>query len=173
MLEKKESWPIESRLINMVRGKFIDAFKPRAVNPSDFNANIACLKKLAQAYYAMSTVMLPYVEKQPDTEPGLINAFFKDSSKEKSLKKRRIVETAKRQMMEEVDPVIMAEMAKEPRIIGLNYYETGQFYQITFSDNYKLCLYNLEPDTLAQAKEIFLDKMERLTVANSNPLLLN
>lgn len=173
MLEKKESWPIESRLINMVRGKFIDAFKPRAVNPSDFNANIACLKKLAQAYNAMSTVMLPYVEKQSDTEPGLINAFFKDNSKEKSLKKRVIAETAKRQMMEEVDPIIMAEMAKEPRIIGLNYYEIGQFYQITFSDNYKLCLYNLEPGTLAQAKEIFLDKMERLTVANSNPLLLN
>ncbi|WP_258956711.1 hypothetical protein [Legionella sainthelensi] len=113
------------------------------------------------------------MEKQRDTEPGLINAFFKDNSKEKLLKKRVIAEAAKRQMMEEVDLIIMAEMAKEPRIIDLNYYEIGQFYQITFSDNYKLCLYNIELDTLVQAKEIFLDKMQRLTVANSNSLLLN
>ncbi|ARB93296.1 hypothetical protein [Legionella longbeachae] len=174
MLEKKESMlqPIESELVNRVRDKFINAFKPRSVNPSDFHANIACLKNLAQACYAMSTVLSPYTEKQRDTEHGFINVFFKDNTREELLKERGIADAAKRQMMEGVDPIIRAEMAKEPRIIGLNYYEIGRFYQITFSDNYKLCLYNLEPGTLAEAKEIFLEKMEALTAANSNTSLL-
>ncbi|KTD64250.1 hypothetical protein Lsan_0945 [Legionella santicrucis] len=169
MLEKKESilLPIESELINITRRKLINAFKRRSINPSDFNANIACLKELAQACHAMSSVILPHAEKKRDTEHGFINVFFKDHAREKSLKGRVIVETAKRQMMEGEDPLIIAEMANEPRIIGLNYSEIGGVYQITFSDNYKLCLCNLNPDTLAEAKVIFLEKMGKLAATNS------
>lgn len=189
MFEKKENKlsKNESELMEMARNKYINGYKNRLSNPSDFSANIVCLEELAQATHYWMSVAIPHMEKQKHAEQKaekLYFPFFRDKAREEVLEERRIIESCRRKMLEVVETIKKEKLIKEPRIIDLKYEEDykieiikgkviskidNESYTITFSDNYRLTLPDHKPESLAQAKVKFNEKMEELSTNSYAP----
>lgn len=178
----------EVGVMNIARDKYINAFKKRAVNPSDFDANIACLEDLAHACNYWMAVATPHMEKELHAEKKAEEShfsFFKDKAREEALKEMLIIDSAKKLMLDGVETIIKEEFAKEPRIISLDYHENHKttenkkgkvisrtnkdVYTITFSDKSTLILQDLDPESLAQAKIQFNEKMDELAPKSNTP----
>jgi hypothetical protein len=183
MFEKKENKlsKNESELMEMARDKYINGYKKRSSNPSDFNTNIICLEELAQATRCWMTVAVPHIRKQKFAEhkaEKLNFSFFRDKAREEVFEERIIIESLEKKMLEGVETIKKEDLAKEPRIIDLKYEEDhkieiikgkviskidNELYTITFSDNYRLTLKDHKSESLAQAKVKFNEKMEALS----------